>query len=58
MYSAVLIKGAIDVNGNSLDRYVDIEFNCYTHKDYVIVRNHITKQTHQVEYKYVTIVKA
>lgn len=55
MYSAKLKKGAIDVNGKSLEKYVGIEFNCYTYKDYVVIRNHLTTQTHQIEYKYVEI---
>lgn len=58
MYAAKLKPGAKDVRNKPLDEFVGIEFDCYLHKEIVIVRNHTTKGIHEVEYKYVTIVKA
>lgn len=57
MPSVKLNPGAVDVRGKDLSEFVGIDFDCYLYEKEVIVRNHITKQTHEVEYKYVTIVK-
>lgn len=55
MTGVKLKEGAVDKNGISLEKYVGIEFDCYTYKDYVVVRNHLDKKTYEVEYKYVEI---
>ena len=56
MYTAILKPEAKDINGKDLSEFVGVEFNCYLHKNIVIVRNHITKEIHEVEYKYIEIV--
>lgn len=56
MTSVKLKRGAVDKKGISLEKFVDIEFDCYLYKDYVVVRNHRTKGIHEVEYKYVEII--
>lgn len=57
MPSVKLKPGAKDVRNKNLDEFIGIEFDCYIHKEIVIVRNHITKGIHEVEHKYVTILK-
>lgn len=58
MPSIKLKPGAKDVRGKDLSEFVGKEFDCYLHKEIVIVRNYITKGIHEIQYKYVEIVKA
>lgn len=57
MTSVRLKLGAKDVRGKDLSEFVGVEFDCYLHKNIVIVRNYITKGIHEVEYKHIEIVK-